>query len=54
SKTIHTSPYVEIVRASQASLKGTEPLRIHLDGESHETGDTLTVRVKPLSLKVMV
>jgi YegS/Rv2252/BmrU family lipid kinase len=54
NKTLHNSRYVEINQVREATLQGNGPLRIHLDGESYETGDTLNVKIKPRSLKVLV
>jgi diacylglycerol kinase family enzyme len=54
NKTLHNSQYVEITQVQEASLQGSGPLRIHLDGESYETGNTVSVKIKPLSLKVLV
>jgi diacylglycerol kinase (ATP) len=54
SKTLQGSRYVEINQVKEVQLKGDGPLRIHLDGESYETGDTLTVTINPLSLNVLV
>ncbi len=54
SKTLHSSAYVDIIRTNEVMLQGEAPLLIHLDGEPHTTGNSLLVKVKPSSLKVMV
>ncbi len=54
AKTLDKSRYVDIIRTKEIHVQGNGPLRIHLDGDSLETGNSLTVKIKPLSLKVLI
>lgn len=52
NKTIHKSSNMEIIRAKEFTLKQT-PTIAHIDGEPVEIGNTLSVKLNPLSLKVI-
>jgi len=53
NKTIHKSPNLEIIRAGEVTIKQISNLA-HVDGESVEIGNTILLKVHPLSLKVIV
>jgi YegS/Rv2252/BmrU family lipid kinase len=46
--------YVEIIRAKNVILKRKKGKNIHLDGDPKEMGHQLTMKINPLSLKVIV
>jgi len=46
--------YVEIIRAKEVVLKRKKGKNIHLDGDPKIMGKKLTIRINPLSLKVIV
>jgi diacylglycerol kinase (ATP) len=54
NKTLHTSRYIEIWQAEGTVLETFAPTPVHIDGEPCETANVLTVKVKPLSLQVLV
>ena len=53
TKSIHKSPHLEIIKATEVSIKQTGDLA-QIDGETVKIGNSLTVKVDPLSLKVIV
>lgn len=53
-KTLHLSPYVDTIRTNEITVTSDAPHLIHVDGEPFEVDDQLTVKLKPLSLKVLV
>ncbi|MBL7137372.1 MAG: diacylglycerol kinase family lipid kinase [Bacteroidales bacterium] len=48
------TPYLEIIRAREVIVKRKKGKYIHLDGDPRKEGKTLTVKVHPLSLQVIV
>jgi diacylglycerol kinase (ATP) len=46
--------YIEIIRAKEVVLRRKKGKNIHLDGDPKTMGKELTVRVNPLSLRVVV
>lgn len=46
--------YIEIIRAKEVVVKRKKGKNIHLDGDPKRMGKELTVRINPLSLKVVV
>jgi YegS/Rv2252/BmrU family lipid kinase len=54
NKTLHTSRYLESWQTSEAVLERSKPAPVHIDGEPHEMAEVLTVKIKPLSLQVLV
>lgn len=52
-KTLHTSSYLEIITTNEVIVKQNEKIA-HIDGEPIEVGNTLSIKVNPLSLKVIV
>ena len=53
NKTIHQSPNLEIIKAKEVIIKQLHSIA-HVDGESVEVGNTVTVKIFPLSLNVIV
>lgn len=53
-KSIFNSKYVNRVRIKQFLLRSDQNMILHLDGEPHEDGKEISVKVLPGSLKVMV
>ena len=53
TKSIHRSKYVEIYRAKEFIIRQKENYA-HLDGEPTETGNELSVKINPASLKIIV
>ena len=53
NKTIHLSPHLEIIKAKEVTIKQLMN-DAHIDGESVEIGNTIAVKVNPLSLKVII
>ena len=51
---LHTSPRVIRLRDASFVLERPGAGLIHTDGETHETGATLTVTVRPRSLRLLV
>lgn len=52
-KKIHTSAAVEVIKAKKVIVKQTGNIA-HIDGEPIETGQTILIKVNPLSLNVIV
>lgn len=52
-KTVHQSPYLEIIKSREAIIKQKNTIA-HIDGEPIDIGNQITIRVNPLSLKVIV
>lgn len=52
-KTLGSSSFLEVIKASQVIVKQPGTIA-HIDGEPIEAGNTLTIKVNPLSLKVLV
>jgi diacylglycerol kinase family enzyme len=53
SKTIHQSTLLEIIRAKEVIIKQPGTIA-HIDGEPIEVGNTISIKVNPLSLKVII
>jgi len=53
-KKIDLTRYIEIIRAKEIVVKRKKGKSIHLDGDPMKMGKELTIRVNPLSLKVVV
>lgn len=53
TKSIHKSPNLEIIKTAQVSIKQMGELA-QIDGETVEIGNTISIKVNPLSLKVIV
>ncbi len=53
SKTLHKSPYLEIIKTKEVIVKHANTIA-HIDGEPIEIGDTISIKVNPLSLKIIV
>jgi diacylglycerol kinase (ATP) len=51
---IDQSRHVVRLRGSHFTIQRAAPGLIHTDGETHEAGATVTVRVNPRSLRVLV
>jgi diacylglycerol kinase (ATP) len=54
SKTAHRSPYVEIIRGKRIRITRDRSEVVHLDGEPVFTRNEVDIRVKPLSLNILV
>jgi diacylglycerol kinase (ATP) len=52
-KKIHTATAVEIIKTKEIIVKQTKNIA-HIDGEPIETGQTILIKVNPLSLNVIV
>ena len=52
-KTIHKSSYLEIIKTKEVILKQSGTIA-HIDGEPIEIGNTISIKVNPLSLRVIV
>lgn len=52
-KTLHESNYLEIIKAKEVIVKQKNTIA-HIDGEPIEAGNTISIKVNPLSLKVIV
>lgn len=52
-KTLHRSHYLEIIKAKEVIVKQKNTIA-HIDGEPIEAGNTISIKVNPLSLKVIV
>lgn len=52
-KTLHRSSYVEVIKCKEAVIRQKNTIA-HIDGEPIEPGKELVLRVRPLSLKVIV
>ncbi|MGQ0828444.1 MAG: diacylglycerol/lipid kinase family protein [Bacteroidota bacterium] len=53
SKTLHLSPYLETIRAKEVMVKQKDIIA-HIDGEPLEAGNIISIKVNPLSLKVII
>ncbi len=53
TKSIHASSNLEIIKATEVTVKQTGYLA-QIDGETVEIGNSITIKVNPLSLKVIV
>lgn len=53
-KKIHLSPHVEIVPAERLIVKQSKNRAINLDGEAIKMGKELKIKIKPLSLKIII
>jgi diacylglycerol kinase family enzyme len=53
-KSIFRSKYVNRIRAKEFMLRSETDMIMHLDGEPHEGGKEITVKVLPGSLRMMV
>jgi diacylglycerol kinase (ATP) len=53
-KTIDGSPSVVRLRGDHFTIERTAPGLIHTDGETHLTGATLEITIRPRSLRIMV
>lgn len=47
-------PGVTMEQVSSVQIEGPHPLRCHVDGEPHQAGTTVSVRVRPGALRVRV
>lgn len=45
---------VHMLRGAEAEIRGTQPIRYHVDGEPHIGGDVVRVRCHPSALRVRV
>jgi diacylglycerol kinase (ATP) len=52
-KTLHQSNYLEIIKTKEVIVKQKNTIA-HIDGEPIEAGNTISIKVNPLSLKVIV
>lgn len=53
NKTVHKTPYVEIIKGKNIRIKRTNTGIVHLDGEPVEMDKEVIISVKPLSLLVL-
>ena len=53
NKKLHHSRHLEIIKAQEVSVKQSETIA-HIDGEPIEIGNTILIKVNPLSLKVVI
>lgn len=52
-KTIHLSPFLETIKAKEVLVKQTNTIA-HIDGEPIEVGHSISIKVNPLSLRVII
>lgn len=52
-KTIHLSPHLETIKAKEVLIKQTNTIA-HIDGEPIEVGHSISIKVNPLSLRVII
>ncbi|MES2139150.1 MAG: YegS/Rv2252/BmrU family lipid kinase [Bacteroidota bacterium] len=52
-KTIHLSPHLETIKTKEVLIKQTNTIA-HIDGEPIEVGNSISVKVNPLSLRVII
>lgn len=52
-KTIHLSPHLETIKTKEVLVKQTNTIA-HIDGEPIEVGHSISIKVNPLSLKVII
>lgn len=53
-KKFDQTKYIEIIRAKEVVIKRKKGKNVHLDGDPKTMGKELTMRINPLSLKVVV
>lgn len=53
-KTFHKTHYVEIIKAKSVIVHRKKGKAIHFDGDPYKMGETLEMKVNPLSLKIIV
>lgn len=53
SKTLHWSSYLEIIKAKEVIVKQKDTIA-HIDGEPVKAGNTILIKVNPLSLRVII
>lgn len=52
-KTLHESSHLEIIKTKEVIIKQSNTIA-HIDGEPIEIGNTISIKVNPLSLRVIV
>ncbi|MCE9540377.1 MAG: YegS/Rv2252/BmrU family lipid kinase [Bacteroidetes bacterium] len=52
-KTIHLSPHLETIKAKEVVVKQANTIA-HIDGEPIEVGHSISIKVNPLSLRVII
>lgn len=52
-KTIHLSPHLETIKTKEVLVKQTNTIA-HIDGEPIEVGHSISIKVNPLSLRVII
>ncbi len=52
-KTLHLSPHLETIKTKEVIIKQTNTIA-HIDGEPIEIGNTILIKVNPLSLRVII
>ncbi|MDP1747652.1 MAG: YegS/Rv2252/BmrU family lipid kinase [Bacteroidota bacterium] len=52
-KTIYLSPHLETIKAKEVLVKQTNSIA-HIDGEPIEVGHSISIKVNPLSLRVII
>ncbi|MES2395921.1 MAG: YegS/Rv2252/BmrU family lipid kinase [Bacteroidota bacterium] len=52
-KTIHLSPHLETIKTKEVIVKQTNTIA-HIDGEPIEVGHSISIKVNPLSLRVII
>jgi diacylglycerol kinase (ATP) len=52
-KTIHLSPHLETIKTKEVVVKQTNTIA-HIDGEPIEVGHSISIKVNPLSLRVII
>jgi diacylglycerol kinase (ATP) len=53
NRSIHTSSHLEVIRTKEVSIKQISVLA-QIDGETVKIGNTISIKIDPLSLKVIV
>lgn len=53
-KTMHLSPFLETIRSKEVIVKQSHSTIAHTDGEPVELGNIISIKVNPLSLRVIV
>lgn len=53
-KTLHLSPHLETIRSKEVIVKQSHTTIAHTDGEPVELGNTISIKVNPLSLRVII
>ncbi len=54
TKTFHKTQYIEIIRVKKVTVERTKGKSIHFDGDPFKMGDTLEMKINPLSLNVII